>query len=61
MNNCLYILSGAVIVGSGPGEQSIAEEEGQDGLAISEDEPGEQGIEEAAGNYHDILETWRGS
>lgn len=48
-------------VGSGRGEQSIAEEEGQDNFAFSEDGLAETGIEETAGNYHDILETWRGS
>lgn len=47
-------------VGSVVGQQSIAEEDVQEGLALSEDGHTEPGVENA-GTYHDILETWRGS
>lgn len=50
-------------VGGTLGQQSIAEEEVQDSLGMASDGLDGQldGVGDAPGSYHDILETWRGS
>ena len=48
-----------ISAGHAMGPESIAEEEAQDGYPLRD---GHLGPEfSTSGNYHDILETWRGS